>query len=480
MKKALLVIIAVLAVICGGGYGLFKYKNRGPSIDLYSYFLNQDAVPEGKTAVFIIGLSMTEDYEPSWWYNIYQHLAHNIIPWPARNFALADAGIALMDPDRDYSTVEFEPSSLVDRFGHENDIDGVPFIEKYRRGEVKWSPAPESIHLGTGNFLYEGRKDGIPSASGKVMNSARLWYYGRGITGSKLPAAWQQERVYDLVYAQLAANHPDVDHRQADTMNPHEWRTEIFELLDGGAETMVLMSPMTIYSDYEDFNNGFLHSVEYIREWEALNDRRVKIIIAPPMGHFKALRDGYRLMLTDKLDTLPAGASVKMIWSVHGMPWAAFPNESWLKVSPAFTEPLIAETEALLARYDFGRTETVLSQDHFADHYWDPEEKSLATHRAYREGVEAGYDYVLNLPIEFYNENSDTLFYHAMVNYEGFPGYDVYDVVDYPKSKWDEPYTKHFRLENTDIHYLGVPTGPRYRPYVAQSMYDALDSVLSN
>jgi len=479
MKKALLIIIGLLMILTGSGYALFKYKNRPPPIDMYAYWKNQDAAPEGKTAVFIIGLSQTEDYDPTWWYNIYQHLAHNIIPWPARNFALADAGIALMDPDHDYSTVAFEPASLVDRFGSARDIDGVPYIEKYRRGEVVWTPAPESIHLGTGNFLYKGRKDGVPTPSGKVMNSARLWYYGRGITGSKIPAAWQQDRIYDLVYAKLAAEYPGVMHHQADTMNPYEWRSEIFELLDNGAETLVLISPMVVYSDYEDFNNGFFHSVEYVHEWEALNDREIKIIVAPPMGHFKAIRDGYLLMLKDRLETLPEGSSIKMVWSTHGMPWAVFPNESWLKVSPAYTEPLVAETETLLAKYPLGKTEVVVSQDHFADHYWDPDEKSLSTHRAYREGIAAGFDYVLNLPIEFYNENSDTLFYHAMVNYEGFPGYDVYDVVDYPKSNWDQPYTKHFKIENTNIHYLGVPTGPRYRPYVAQAMYDTLDSVLS-
>jgi hypothetical protein len=119
----------------------------------------------------------------------------------------------------------------------------------------------------------------------------------------------------------------------------------------------------------------------------------------------------------------------------------------------------------------------VVSQDHFADHYWDPDAIYLSTNKAYTDGVKEGYDYVLNLPIEFYNENTDTLFYHAMVNYENFPGYSVYNTIDYPD--WDTPYTKHFVIEESDIYYLGVPTGDRYRPYVAQAMFDALDSVLS-
>ena len=195
------------------------------------------------------------------------------------------------------------------------------------------------------------------------------------------------------------------------------------------------------------------------------------------MGYQKAMRDGYQLILKDKLDTLPAGADVKMVWSIHGMPWLAMPNESWLKIGPEYEDTMVAEAEAILESYDFGRTEVVVSQDHFADHYWDPDGLSLSTNKAYLDGVEDGYDYVLNIPIEFYNENTDTLFYHAMVNYENFPGYSIYDTIDYPD--WDVPYTKHFVIDDTDIHYLGIPTGDRYRPYVAQAMFDSLDSILS-
>ncbi len=44
---------------------------------------------------------------------------------------------------------------------------------------------------------------------------------------------------------------------------------------------------------------------------------------------------------------------------------------------------------------------------------------------------------------------------------------------------WDVPYTKHLVIDDTDIYYLGIPTGDRYRPYVAQAMFDSLNSVLS-
>lgn len=88
-----------------------------------------------------------------------------------------------------------------------------------------------------------------------------------------------------------------------------------------------------------------------------------------------------------------------------------------------------------------------------------------------------GYDYVTSIPIEFYNENTDTMFSHAQYNYEGFPGFDVYDQIDYPD--WDKPHTTHFEIDGTHIDYLGIPTGDRYRPYVAQALFDSIDKVLS-
>ena len=476
MKKILIGLVNVIIVVVIGGYGLDKFKNQ-PHEDLYAFYLSQDLIPVGKTGVLKIGLSTTEEFDQTWWYNIYQHVVHARIPWPAANMALADRGVALVDPDNFYAVEEFEPTRLVDRFGRERDMDAVPYIEKYRQGLVTWQPPRESIHLDTGDWLYTGRQDGIPTQAGKRINIAKYRYYGHGIKQRKIPAQYQTRRINDIAFKMLEEKYPGVPYYAADTMDPYQWHKKIYALLDGGLDTLVLISPMTIYSDYEDFHNGFLHSVQIVREWEAENGKDIKIIIAPPMGYQKAMRDGYQLILKDKLDTLPAGADVKMVWSIHGMPWLAMPNESWLELGPEYEDTMVAEAEAILESYDFGRTEVVVSQDHFADHYWDPDGLSLSTNKAFLDGVEDGYDYVLNIPIEFYNENTDTLFYHAMVNYENFPGYSIYDTIDYPD--WDVPYTKHFVIDDTDIYYLGIPTGDRYRPYVAQAMFDSLDSILS-
>lgn len=382
MKKFLRVFGIVIAVVIVAAYSVYSYMNRPPE-DIYSYYISQDTTPVGQTGVFLIGLHTPEEFDPTWWYNILHHSVHANIPWPIQTRALADKGITLIDPEHYYAREEFVPTKLVDRFGSEYDMDRTPYIEKYRQGLVEWVEPRPTVHLDTGYWLYKGRQDGIPTRAGKRINMAKHWYYGNGIKQQKIPADYQSYRIYDIAFDLLEQNYPGTPYRIADTLDPYLWKKKIFDLLDGGVETLLLASPMVMYSDYEDFHNGFLHSFEIIREWEAQNDRDIKIIIVEPMGYQKAMRDGYLLILKDKLDQIPAGSDVKHVWSIHGMPWDRVPNESWLKMSPPYKEAMVADAEALLAQYDFGRTEVVVSQDHFADPYYNPDGKDTV----YEQGL---------------------------------------------------------------------------------------------
>lgn len=478
IKKILMVLTAAVVVIGVSGYATYKYQNREHGPNLYEYYLSQDTVPEGKTGVFMVGLGTTEDFDPSWWHNIFDHVMHVRVPWPFRISAMADRGVALLDPNKYYALERFEPTSLVDRYGSDRDIDGTPYIDRYRAGEVIWVEPMKSRHLSPGHWEYTGRPDGLPTGAARTANSARLWYYENGTKQKKIPHEYQARRVRELAFSQLAENYPDVPYIYADTMDPFLWRKKLNAMLDEGVETLVLASPMVMYSDYEDFKNGFLHTWEMIEEWEAEHQRPIKVVIAPPMGYFKSIRDGLILRMRDKLDTLPAGSDVKMVWSIHGMPWASFPNESWLKMAPKYRDVLAEESRQVLEEeYDFGRIEVAVSQDHFADHYWNPDGVWLSTNKAFLDGVEDDYDYVINLPIEFYTENTDTMFTHAMANFETFPGYSPTDQIDYPD--WDEPYVNNFVIDGTELSYNGVLTGDRYRPYVAGALYASFDSVLS-
>ena len=96
-----------------------------------------------------------------------------------------------MDPYKDYAREKFEPTSLVDRFGSERNIDATPYVELYRRGEVEWVDPQESIHLDTlsnvrpeaGHIGQNARPPSSQSdASGRV-NSGYLTQNFNGIAG---------------------------------------------------------------------------------------------------------------------------------------------------------------------------------------------------------------------------------------------------------------------------------------------------------
>lgn len=473
-------LIVFLALLFGAYKVTAWYQNRSLKPDLYyDVYTSQDTTPQGKVAVFLVGLSTTEDYAPFWWHNICTHVRRCIIPWPGRFFAGLDVGVALLDPVRFYEYKEFKPTDLVDPYGSRLDIDGIPYIEKHRRGEVKWQPPTKRIYLDHGYFLLKSRKGGMPSMSGKISNMARTWYYSKGFKNHKVPHKYQGDKVIEHAFANLEKQYGPFPHHKADSMDPNEMHRKLHELLDGGADTIVLASPMVIFSHYEEFNGSWRHCIEIIREWEKEhgNGKKIKVVMAPPLGHFPPMRQGFIHLLKDRLDTLPHNVSVKVAVSIHGMPWDYFPNEAWLKLSPAYLDPLVEDVKKLVERYDFSKTEVVVSQDHFADPIWDPKEKHLSTNRAYLEGKRDGFEYVIQQPMEFYTENTDTMFSHAHHNYHHFPGYDLYETIDY--SDWDAPYSRELDLDGTRTIYNGVLAGPKYRHYVGDSLSQAIDSILS-
>ena len=196
----------------------------------------------------------------------------------------------------------------------------------------------------------------------------------------------------------------------------------------------------------------------------------------PELSHFPIIRSAYTTMLQDRLDTLPENSSVKLVVSVHGMAWDLVPHEAWIELSPKYVDPMMQDVKELSNQYKFSRVEVVKSQDHFADPYNNPDGKYLSTNTAFLEGIEDNFDYVINLPIEFFVENTDTLFSHAMFNFEGFEDYNRYEPIDY--TDWSVPYTRTFLIDGTTIIYNGLPVG-KYNQSIIEAFYQAIDSLLS-
>jgi len=468
----ILFLIFILATMCG----LFKYKNRRIVPDYFEYYKTQDSVPEGKVGIFVTGLIMPETHDDRFFYNITKKIFSVIIPWPFRLLAQKDKGIALLDLIRHHEEEEFMPTQLVDPFGNDCDVDGEPYIEKYKKGQVKWVPPSKQIYLDHGYFIYSERKGGMPSLAGKTINRSRLWYYG-GLKQGKLPHWTESMKITKSVFAKLKEKYGNIACCVENSLHYYEMKTKLYGLLDAGCETIVLSSPMIVYSHFEEFNSSFYHCFEYIHEWQCENSgKKVKVIIAPPMGHFQPMRQAFLEMLKDRLDKLPAGADVTVAITVHGMPWDHFHWEAWLQLAPPYRDKLAEEAGQLLGQYDFKRTQVLVCQDEFANPIWDPKEKYLSTNRVYHNAVKDGYDYIISLPIEYFAENSDTLHQHAQENYEGFNAYNVYDDIDYPD--WSVPYVSEIKEGKTALIYNGVPVG-KYQPNVIKALFQSLDSVLS-
>ncbi len=468
----LLVVVSVVFFI------VYKYKNRRLKPDYFEYYKTQDKVPKGKVGVFVTSLIMTEEHVHEFWYNVAYKIFNAVVPWPFRLLAFKDNGIALFDPAHIHAREEFTPTRLVDPFGNDCDHDGFPYIEKYKEGKVSWTPPSKFIYLDPGYFLYKGRKGGDPTIVGKMANYSRHYYYSKGIVQKKCPH-WQGSfQLINGAFEKLAQKYPGLEYRVESSLFHYKMKNKLFELLDSGCETIVLVSPMTIYSHFEEFNSSFYHCFEYIEEWEKKHPgKKIKVIIAPQMGDFQPMRQAFLDMLKDRLDTITEGSDVFVAITVHGMPWDNFLWEAWLELAPHYRDKLFEECKDLLKKYKFGRTETVICQDEFSDPVWDPKEKYLSTNRAYWQAINDGYDYAIGLPIEFLAENTDTLMHHAMKCYENFDQYDVEKPIDYPD--WSVPYTMEYVQGKTRVIYNGLPVG-KYQKYPIEALFQAVDAVLSN
>jgi len=481
MIRALKILTISVALACAAGFGVFKYQNSTPpqlkEPNYFAYYKAQDPVPEGKVGIFISHLIMPEEMRTIDFFTLAQKPLQ-YIPWPVRNLAAADRGVVLLDPDRYYEFEEFSPARLVDPYGNDRDLDGVPYVDKYQSGEITWVPPRENFHLDHGYFLLPTRSGGMPSLAAKLINKARHYYYtpGKGSIQGTIPHERGMRAIVEEAMSRMQAKYGPIPYRWITAEDFGRARAAMYSLLDEGVDTVILSAPAPVYSHHEEFNGGFKHAMHYIHEWEHRNNKKIKVVMTHQLGDFETTRMPWVNMLRDRLDTLPAGSDVKVVMSVHGMPWDLVPHEAWIELSPGYVNGTMAALDEVLESFEFGRTEIVQSQDHFADPHNNPNGTYLSTNTAFWDGIRDDFDYVVNVPIEFFAENTDTLYSHAMFNFEFFPTYDRYQPIDYPDTT--VPYTREFDVEGTTVIYNGVPVG-EYNAPIIDAYTQALDAILS-
>lgn len=481
LKKVL--VVAAIAVLALGvaGFGTFKYMNRTPpqlvEPNYFAYYKTQDTRPEGRVGVFISHLIQPEELRAEDYY-VLTKKALQYIPWPIRNIAGGDRGVVLMDADRYYEFEEFTPTRLIDHLGRDTDFDGVPYADKYLTGEVVWSPPSPATYMSQGYFLLPGRKAGMSASAARLITKCRVFYYapGKGFMDGRIPHESGNRIIAEEAMGRVHEKYGDIPWAWVTAENFGMARQAMYELLDTGVDTVLLAIPRPIYSHHEEFNGSVKHAMHYVHEWEEANGRHIKVIITPQLGDLPSTRVAYLRMLKDRLDSFSPENSVKVVVSTHGMPWNRVPNEAWLELSPAYLEPMEGEIRELVESYGFARHELVISQENFADPINDPNDEFLSTNEAYWDGIEDGFDYVVNVPLSFFAENTDTAFGHAMVNFHGFDEYSRYDPIDYPD--WEQPLVREYVQDGTRVIYNGTPVG-RYREPIVEAFFQAMDSVLS-
>ncbi len=484
MKRLLKVaVVCLIAVFTLGvaGFVVFKYMNRTPpqlvEPNYFAYYKVQDTRPEGRVGVFISHLIQPEELRFEDYYVLAQK-SLQYIPWPVRNIANADRGVVLMDAERYYEFEEFTPTRLIDHLGRDTDYDGVPYADKYLTGEVVWSPPSPGTYLAQGYFLLPGRMAGMPASAARLITKCRVFYYapGKGFMDGRIPHESGNRIIAEEAMQRVHQEYGDIPWAWVTADNFGMARKAMYELLDTGIDTVLLAMPRPIYSHHEEFNGSIKHAMHYIHEWEERNDKHIKVIIAPQLGDQPVTRSAYVRMLKDRLDTFSPEDSVKVVISTHGMPWDRVPHEAWLQLAPAYLDATEKDLGELLESYGFARHELVASQENFADPINDPNDRYLSTNEAYWDGIRDGFDYVVNVPISFFVENTDTAFGHAMVNFHGFDEYSLYQPIDYPD--WNQPLVREYVQDGTRVIYNGLPVG-RYRGPIVEAFFQAIDSVLS-
>jgi len=484
MRKLLkfAVVAGVVAfTLAVAAFGVFQYMNRTPpqlaEPNYFSYYKAQDTRPEGRAGVFISHLIQPEELRFEDYYVLAQK-SFQYIPWPIRNMVRADRGVVLMDAERYYEFEEFTPARLIDHMGRDTDYDGVPYAQKYLTGEVVWSPPSASTYMAQGYFLLPGRKAGMSTSAARLITKCRVFYYapGKGFMDGRIPHEAGNRIIAYEAMRKVHGKHGDIPWAWVTAEHFGMARKAMRDLLETGIDTVLLAVPRPIYSHHEEFNSSIKHAMRYIHDWEKENGKRIKAIITPPLGDMPVIRSAYLRMLADRLDTFSAADSVKVVVSTHGMPWDQVPHEAWLELGPPYLKAIETELGGLLESYGFARHKLVMSQENFADPINDPDNNYLSTNEAYWDGIRDGFDYIVNVPVSFFAENTDTAFGHAMVSFEGFDDYSRYDPIDYPD--WNQPLVREFVQDGTRVIYNGLPVG-RYRGPVVEAFFQAMDSVLS-
>ncbi len=445
--------LAFTAVV---GAGLW-WANRGSDWNGQALIDAGDTKIEGKAGLIVVALAQPETFDPKFFDNFLEKLFNQVIPWPINVLAGGDNGIALADPDHAYAPEKFEPKRLADIWGREADIDGIPWIEKYRRGQIRWEKPSATTPNDIGYFLYPARKQGMRTVTAKTCLKARYIYYAR-LPGGILPHYRQTLDVAEAAVALAKSRTPIIAGAVADAFDPYAKEQAILRVLDSGIDTLILASVQPIYSQFEELGGSFVAVHKIVNQWEKAHaGKKIKIVIPP----YLASQASYDALILERLTAVipPAGApgqSAMGIMTLHGLPGSLVGKDSWSARVADVTARLTPKFEAAIKAKGYARVEVTHGSEAFADAVEDKDNQIVSVNELFVKSRKQGDTVAIAVPLEFLAENTDSLFGHAAFMFDGLPGYRVYQAPP-ANTSWKTPYVREFTDGKTRIIYAGAP-----------------------
>jgi hypothetical protein len=447
------------------------FSNKQDDQNYRHDYVYQDTKIVGRPGVLITALGQPEDYDFDFFNRYISLIFKTAFPPALKLLIIQDNGTVLMDPEHLSDTEEYEPKVLMDCFGKTEDEEGEPYVDLE---DIKWVPSRDG--KAPGHFLWP-KKNGYIDAVEKVGVKIAASYYPK-MPGNKVPYTQQHIEIFKEVEALLKKQFPGVPMRWAWTMDPETIEKAVDELIrEDKVKTIVHCDIFPVYSSLEHFNTLYQDVKDAAAE-------RAKVVFTPYPGAYPSFRKGIELMVTDEIMTLPKKERKLLVLTRHG--WPEIKGDPYPELGRIYYWNLKSEIEKAL---EGTNTVVVYADTDFAGEDDDPKHNRLASFEALDYGLEEKYDHIIFQMVDFTSENTDTIFAMRLETFE--PIKFKYEG-KVPYTDWSKPFRTELK-GGRDFHYtlkegkeesasrvvvLGVPVGPRYRPYVSQGLVDCIATVL--
>ena len=446
-------LLRVLVLLLIASSVLLSCSNRQDDQN-YRRYLHQDRKIEGRAGILLTALGQPEEYDFQFFDRYLNQIFHAAFPPILQPIIMGDNGTVLMDPANLNAEEEFTPKKLIDCYGHSKNEEGIPYTEL----EVEWIPPREEGS--PGHFLWNeknGHVDIVEKVSIKIVAS----YYGK-MPNKKVPFMEQHFAIFDDLKKLIAKDFPGVPVRWAWSMYPETIEHAVDELIEEKVETIVVCDFFHVYSALEEFNSLFEEVKDAVAE-------RAKIVFTPYPGAYPSYRMAYVKMAEDDILPLPREERKLLVLTRHGFP--EIPGDPYPELARVFYSNMKKEIEEALTGTN---TVVVFADTDFAGEDMDPNQEKLASFEAMEMGLEEGYDHIIFLLVDFMAENTDSIFAmrtetfeHLHFHYEG----------KVPYSDFSQPFRTELKEGKSRLVVAGTPVG-KYRPFITQGYFDAIDTVL--